>query len=118
MYGNERADTRALDELEAILREVAEELAAWRARALRAEADLKERRPGAAARAADPGAEGQHRGHPPGSRREADLVAENDVLRRRVEAARSHVTELLSRLTFLEEQARNGGNGGAGGSRR
>jgi len=38
---------------------------------------------------------------------------ENKTLRQRVEAARLRVHDLLSRLTFLEEQAReSGGNGG------
>ena len=49
----------------------------------------------------------------PGSRL-ADLEQENKTLRQRVEAARGRVHDLLSRLTFLEEQAREtGGNGGA-----
>jgi hypothetical protein len=42
------------------------------------------------------------------------LEQENKTLRQRVEAARMRVHDLLSRLTFLEEQAREaGGNGGA-----
>src|SRR5438034_10320499 len=46
--------------------------------------------------------------------RVADLEQENKTLRQRVEAARGRVHDLLSRLTFLEEQAREaGGNGGA-----
>ncbi len=45
--------------------------------------------------------------------RVADLEQENKTLRQRVEAARLRVHDLLSRLTFLEEQAREaGGNGG------
>src|SRR5947208_14678288 len=46
-YDGERADTPVVDQLEAILRGVAEELAGWRARALKAETDLKELRGGA-----------------------------------------------------------------------
>jgi cell division protein FtsB len=43
-----------------------------------------------------------------------ELESENKVLRQRVEAARVRVHDLLSRLTFLEEQARErvAGNGG------
>src|SRR6185295_1983021 len=41
-YDGERVDTAVLDQLETTLRHVQEELAAWRARALKAEADLKE----------------------------------------------------------------------------
>ncbi|OLC77822.1 MAG: hypothetical protein AUH78_03615 [Gemmatimonadetes bacterium 13_1_40CM_4_69_8] len=49
--------------------------------------------------------------------RVADLEQENKTLRQRVEAARGRVHDLLSRLTFLEEQARQpGGNGGGTGS--
>ncbi|MGH7336288.1 MAG: hypothetical protein ACREI7_01800 [Myxococcota bacterium] len=79
----------AIDQLEAILREVAEELAGWRARAQKAEAELKAR----------------------GNGRESvspvnpELESENKLLRQRVEGARRRVGELLQRLTFLEEQA-------------
>lgn len=107
MYGGERPDARALDELEALVRAVAEELAASRARALRAEG---ERGPGGAAGGRlDPELRG----------RLAELEAENKGLRQRVEAARGRVNELLGRLTFLEEQTRETGNGrgGAGGGR-
>jgi predicted nucleic acid-binding Zn-ribbon protein len=80
----------AIDQLEAILRDVAEELAGWRSRAQKAEAELKAR------------------GNPV---RNADLESENKALRQRVEGARSRVHDLMQRLTFLEEQARD--NGGA-----
>ncbi|MBI1967747.1 MAG: hypothetical protein HYS40_07140 [Gemmatimonadetes bacterium] len=95
-FDGERAEAQALDQLEAILRDVAEELAAWRARALKAETELK--------------AAGARSGGTGGGRQEAE--AENKVLRQRVEAARVRVHDLLSRLTFLEEQARQSGNGG------
>ena len=97
-YVGERPEVReAIDQLEAILRDVAEELASWRSRALKAEGDLKAR-----------GAAGPPAKHP-------DSDGENKVLRQRVEAARVRVHELLQRLTFLEEQAREPvrGNGGA-----
>jgi cell division protein FtsB len=45
----------------------------------------------------------------------ADLESENKTLHQRVDAARSRVHELLGRLTFLEEQARESGNGRSGG---
>lgn len=96
----ERADSRALDQLESILRQVADELAGWRARALKAEADAK---PGAA-RGAAPAAP---RPDPELRNRIADLESENKGLRLRVDAARARVNDLLSRLTFLEEQARD-----------
>jgi cell division protein FtsB len=103
-YVGERLEPlEAIDQLEAILREVAEELAGWRARAQKAEAELKrgsgERGAGSAPTRPDPA-----------------LESENKVLRQRVEAARVRVHDLLQRLTFLEEQAREsvGGNGGSG----
>ena len=106
-YVGERLEVReAIDQLEAILRDVAEELAGWRARALKAEGELK-----SGGRSATPK-------HTPAS---SDSDAENKVLRQRVEAARVRVHELLQRLTFLEEQARepvrgNAGAAAAGGS--
>lgn len=91
-YVGERLEVReAIDQLEAILRDVAEELASWRARALKAEAEVKAGRSVPA--------------------KHADSDAETKVLRQRVEAARVRVAELLQRLTFLEEQAREPAGG-------
>ena len=94
MYGAERADSRALEQLESILREVAEELTTWRARALKAEGDGK--------------LGGSARGDGEGDRQ----------LRGRVEAARTRVQALVARLAFLEEQARetSSANDTSGGS--
>ncbi|HET9387702.1 MAG TPA: hypothetical protein VFO67_21395 [Gemmatimonadales bacterium] len=91
-YAGDRPDVRdALDQLESILRDVAEELAGWRTRAQKAEAELK------------------GRGTP---LRNTELESENKALRQRVEGARSRVHDLMQRLTFLEEQARDNGGGG------
>ena len=104
-YDGERADAQVLDQLETILRHVADELAVWRARAVKAEGELKESGGRSGGAAAKPDAETRNR--------VADLEQENKTLRQRVEAARLRVHDLLSRLTFLEEQAREtGGNGG------
>ena len=111
MYDAERADVLALEQLEAVLREVAEELATWRARALKAEGH----------RGGSGGGGG--RGDGDGRGRAAELEVENRQLRTRVDAARNRVQELLARLAFLEEQSRegagaggaNGGGGGGGG---
>jgi hypothetical protein len=100
--GEPRVDTAVLDQLETILRHVQEELAAWRTRALKAEADLKDHP--APARGAGP------------ARHETEQ--ENKNLKQRVEAARVRVGELLSRLTFLEDQARDSGTGGGNGQSR
>ena len=90
----------ALDQLEAIVHEVAEELAGWRSRAQKAEAELKL---GARAGGAGSGSPG----------RSTELESENKALRQRVEGARSRVHDLMQRLTFLEEQARDNGSGGS-----
>ena len=83
----------SLDTLEAILRDVAEELAGWRSRAQKAEAELKAR--GAVTKAPPPAT---------ASASSPELESENKALRLRVEGARRRVTELLQRITFLEEQ--------------
>ena len=88
----------SLDALETMLRDLAEELAGWRSRAQRAESELKVR-----------GSPVKH----------AELESENKALRQRMEGARTRVHDLMQRLTFLEEQARdNGGGGGGGGGRK
>ena len=106
-YDGERADTPVVDQLEAILRAVAEELTGWRTRALKAETDIKELRGAAGG--------GLARLDPEVRNRLADLEQENKTLRQRVEAAKLRVHDLLGRLTFLEEQAREAGNGGGAG---
>ena len=85
----------AIDQLEAIVRDVAEELAGWRSRAQKAEAEVK-----SGTRAAG-GA-----GTPV---RNTELESENKALRQRMEGARTRVHDLMQRLTFLEEQARDNG---------
>jgi len=96
-YVGDRPDVlEAIDQLETVLRDVAEELAGWRSRAQKAESELKAR------------------GSPV---KNAELESENKALRQRVEGARSRVHDLMQRLTFLEEQARDNGGGGGGGAK-
>ena len=102
-YAGERLEVReAIDQLETILRDVADELAGWRTRALKAEADLK----AGGGKVVTPKAPS------------VDSESENKVLRQRVESARVRLSELLQRITFLEEQAKEParGNGGASAS--
>jgi hypothetical protein len=99
MHAAERLDARALDHLEGIVRELGDELAAWRARALKAEADVKGGG-GTAARDASPRGDGAAR-----SAVMTELEAENHALRQRIAAARGRVADLVARLAFLEEQA-------------
>src|SRR5438445_6604372 len=81
-YDGERADAQVVDQLEAILRGVAEELAGWRARALKAETDIKELRGGAGG--AGGAAGGAARLHPGARRRGAGAGPEHERPRRRV----------------------------------
>jgi len=88
-YVGDRPDVRdAIDQLEAIVRDVAEELAGWRSRAQKAESELKAR------------------GSPV---KNTEMESENKALRQRVEGARTRVHDLVQRLSFLEEQARDNG---------
>lgn len=88
-YVGDRPDVRdAIDQLEAIVRDVAEELAGWRSRAQKAESELKAR------------------GSPV---KNTEMESENKALRQRVEGARTRVHDLVQRLAFLEEQARDNG---------
>ena len=92
-YAGDRPDVRdAIDQLEAILRDVAEELAGWRSRAQKAESELKSRGGGGG-----------------GPVKNTELESENKALRQRVEGARTRVHDLMQRLSFLEEQARDNG---------
>jgi len=88
-YTGDRPDVReAIDQLEAIVRDVAEELAGWRSRAQKSESELKTRG---------------------GPVKNTELESENKSLRQRVEGARTRVQDLVQRLSFLEEQARDNG---------
>lgn len=90
MSNAEKPEFQALRELEEVADRVAEELNAFRRRALQAEADrarLDEAPDLLAARD-----------------QMARLERENRELQQRVEYARERVSELLSRLEFLEEQ--------------
>jgi len=106
MYAAERVDARALDHLEVIVRELGEEIATWRARALKAELDLK------AGGAVPARGEAPHKGETAARAAVvAELEAENRALRQRMDAARARVAELVARLAFLEEQAGAAGVG-------
>ena len=86
-----RPELQAIAELESVVRHLADELAGWRRRALRAEAEK-----------AEVGA-----GHDAVVSREkaVKLERESREMKERLEAARSRVGDLLKRLQFLEEQA-------------
>jgi chromosome segregation ATPase len=88
---DDRPELAAIAELEEVLGKLTGELAAWRRRALQAEASRSEL-----------GAD-----HDAVASREriVDLEDRNGDLENRLEQARERVSELLRRLRFLEEQA-------------
>lgn len=90
MSSEDRPEFEALDELRDVLHSVTEELAAWRRRALKAESDQTE----------------LGLGHDVVANREkvVALESENTDMQQRLETARVHVEELLTRLRFLEQQ--------------
>lgn len=94
-YTYERPDLRALDDLEQLLRHLAEEVAGWRRRTLKAEAELQE------LRSLGGGNAGPELGQ--ARQRIIELETENGMLRQRVETARDRVKNLAGRLSFLEQ---------------
>ncbi len=96
MSSYERPDRAALERLEPLARKLAEELAAWRRRAARAESELSDMK-GRGGQLAGPELLGVRQ-------RIADLESENQDLRRRIAGARDQLGLLRSRLVFLESR--------------
>ncbi|HEX5386055.1 MAG TPA: hypothetical protein VFW66_05085 [Gemmatimonadales bacterium] len=94
-YTYERPDLKALTELEELLRNLGTEVAGWRRRSLKAEAELQEVR----ARG------GVYQGPELSGARQrvAELERENQALRDRIDAAKERVRALAARLAFLEQ---------------
>ena len=100
VYHYERPDQQAMADLEQLLNHLAEELAGWRRRTLKAEADLQEVRANGGVLA---GPElNQSR------QRVIELEMENQALRQRIDGAKERLKTLAGRLTFLEQHG--GGN--------
>jgi chromosome segregation ATPase len=99
-YSYDRPDMPALAELERVLHSIAEELAGWRRRSLRAEAELKEAQASGGVVA---GAELKEV-----RQRVLELETENQALRQRIDAAKERLRVLAARLSFLEQHG--GGN--------
>jgi FtsZ-binding cell division protein ZapB len=91
----ERPDLAALADLERVLEGMAEELAAWRRRTLKAEAELKEAQASGGVVA---GAELKE-----SRQRVIELETENQSLRQRIDAAKERLRVLAARLSFLEQ---------------
>ena len=99
-YSYDRPDMPALAELEKVLHSIAEELAGWRRRSLRAEAELKEAQARGGVVAGVELKEVRHR--------VLELETENQALRQRIDAAKERLRVLAARLSFLEQHG--GGN--------
>jgi chromosome segregation ATPase len=94
-YTYDRPDLKALKELEQLLGHVAEELAGWRRRTLRAEAELGEARASGGVLAGPELKDAR--------KRIVELETENQALRQRIDAAKERLRVLASRLSFLEQ---------------
>ena len=90
MSNTEKPEFQALGQLEDAIREMSDELATWRRRAHKAESER-----------IDLSGDGDI---VDSRARIVDLEGENKALQGRVQNVRRRVTELLTRLRFLEEQ--------------
>jgi chromosome segregation ATPase len=100
VYTYERPDFRALDDLEQLLRHLGEELAAWRRRSLKAEAELQDNNTTSGGAAGPDLVQSR--------KRVIELEMENQQLRQRIESARERVATIESRLTFLAQDREDG----------
>lgn len=96
----ERPDTHAMRELGDLLQSVGEELAAWRRRSLKAEAELAEARSRGGVVAGPELIQTRQRS--------LGLDLENQALHQRIAVARERLTMLANRLSFLETDADEG----------
>jgi hypothetical protein len=96
----ERPDQKALGELEQVVHHLAEELAGWRRRTLKAEAELQQARENGGVLAGPELTQARQR--------VIELETENQALRLRIEAAKDRLRVLAGRLSFLEQHG--GGN--------
>jgi chromosome segregation ATPase len=99
-YTYERPDQKALADLEQVVHNLAEELAGWRRRTLKAEAELQQARANGGV-LAGPGLTQTRQ-------RVIELETENLALRQRIDAAKERLGALAGRLSFLEQHG--GGN--------
>jgi FtsZ-binding cell division protein ZapB len=96
----ERPDQKALEDLEQVAHHLAEELAGWRRRTLKAEAELQQARANGGVLAGPELNQARQR--------VIELETENQALRLRIDAAKERLQALAGRLSFLEQHG--GGN--------
>jgi hypothetical protein len=99
-YHYERPDQKALSDLEHVVHSLAEELAGWRRRTLKAEGELQEARANGGVVAGPELNQARQR--------VIELETENLALRQRIDAAKDRLQALAGRLLFLEQHG--GGN--------
>jgi FtsZ-binding cell division protein ZapB len=99
-YTYERPDQKALADLEQVVQNLADELAGWRRRTLKAEAELQQARANGGVLAGPELTQSRQR--------VVELETENQLLRQRIDAAKERLRTLAGRLTFLEQHG--GGN--------
>jgi FtsZ-binding cell division protein ZapB len=99
-YHYERPDQKALTELEQVVHHLAEELAGWRRRTLKAESELQEARSNGGVVAGPELNQARQR--------VVELEMENQALRQRIDAAKDRLRALAGRLLFIEQHG--GGN--------
>jgi hypothetical protein len=91
----ERPDQKALRDLEHVVHHLAEELAGWRRRTLKAEGELQQARENGGVLAGPELTQARQR--------VIELETENQALRLRIEAAKDRLRSLAGRLSFLEQ---------------
>jgi hypothetical protein len=97
MSDNAQADLRGIHELDTLVRHLADDLAAFRRRALVAEARLKE------IESQDGGAANLEL-----AARVSQLERDNERLQVRLESATARARQILDRVRFLRQQAQGG----------
>ena len=93
----ERPDQKALADLEQVVHNLAEELAGWRRRTLKAEAELQQARANGGVLAGPELTQTRQR--------VIELETENLALRQRIDAAKERLGALAGRLSFLEQHS-------------
>jgi FtsZ-binding cell division protein ZapB len=96
----ERPDQQALIDLEQVVHHLAEELAGWRRRTLKAEGELQQARANGGVLAGPELNQARQR--------VIELETENQALRLRIDAAKDRLRALAGRLSFLDQHG--GGN--------
>ena len=94
-YYYERPDLQAVVDLEQVVQHLAEELAGWRRRTLKAEGELQQARANGGVIAGPELTQARQR--------VIELETENQALRLRIEAAKDRLQALAGRVSFLEQ---------------